>query len=163
MWAICSGRSGKMSDCERFAQVAHDKWVNVSDSLRSLRTNGQMSESLGFLLFRANRSFSLSLTKNERFAQKKFGKKSYFLYVFYSSLEVKKKKSFAHSFWAKWANRPGCSGQMSDCEPFAQVTQKEWAIVSKLVRSLTKNERMSKSLTFCANGSFAHFFGKNSR
>ena len=49
---------------------------------------------------------------------------------------------------------------MSDCEPFAQVTQKEWAIVSKLVRSLTKNERMSKSLTFCANGSFAHFFGK---
>ena len=52
-------------------------------------------------------------------------------------------KSFAHSFWAKWANRSGRSGQMSDHERFAQVAQKEWAIVSKSLRSLTflaKNE-----------------------
>ena len=28
-----------MSDCERFAQIAQDKWVTVSDSLRSLREN----------------------------------------------------------------------------------------------------------------------------
>ena len=45
-WAICSGRSPKMSDHERIAQVAHQKWVNeriahllifsqkTSDSLR---------------------------------------------------------------------------------------------------------------------------------
>ena len=141
MWAICSGRSGKMSDFERIAQVAHDKWVNVSDSLRSLRTNGQMSESLGFLLFRANRSFSLSLTKNERFAQKKFGKKSYFLNVFYSSLEVKKKKKFCSFLLSKVSKSPRllrtnerlwaiCSGHpegMSDCEQIGQVTHQKWA------------------------------------
>ena len=49
MWAIRSGRSGQMSDCERIAQVAHEKWANVSDSLRSLRTNEWMSKSLGIL------------------------------------------------------------------------------------------------------------------
>ena len=45
---IRSNRSGQMSECERFAQVAQDKWANVSDSLRSLRTKERMSESLGF-------------------------------------------------------------------------------------------------------------------
>ena len=30
---------------------------------------------------------------------------------------------------------------MSNCEQFAQITQDKWAIVSKLLRSLTKNER----------------------
>ena len=28
LWAICSDRSRQMSDLERFAQVAHDKWAN---------------------------------------------------------------------------------------------------------------------------------------
>ena len=28
LWANCSGRSWQMSDRERFAQVAHDKWAN---------------------------------------------------------------------------------------------------------------------------------------
>ena len=28
MWAIRSGRSEKISDCERIAQVAHQKWAN---------------------------------------------------------------------------------------------------------------------------------------
>ena len=44
MWAICSGCSGQMSDWEHIAQVAHDKWANLSNSLRSIRTNEQMSE-----------------------------------------------------------------------------------------------------------------------
>ena len=39
---IHSNRSGQMSKCEQFAQVAQDKWVNVSNSLRSLRTNEQL-------------------------------------------------------------------------------------------------------------------------
>ena len=47
------------------------------------------------------------------------------------------------------------SGQKSKCELFAQVAQDTWAIVSKLLRSLTKNERMRKSLTFWVNRSFA--------
>ena len=34
-----------------------------------------------------------------------------------------------------------CSNQMSNCEQFAQITQDKWAIVSKLLRLLTKNER----------------------
>ena len=39
---ICSFRSRQMSDCERFAQVAQDKWVTVSESLRSLMTNERL-------------------------------------------------------------------------------------------------------------------------
>ena len=49
---------------------------------------------------------------------------------------------------------------MSDHEQFAQVAQKEWGIMSKLLRLLTKNEWMSELLTFWANSSFTHFFGK---
>ena len=36
---IRSFRSNQMSDCERFAQIAQDKWATVSESLRSLRGN----------------------------------------------------------------------------------------------------------------------------
>ena len=35
--------------------------------------------------------------------------------------------------------------------------------MSEALRSLTKNERMGKSLVFLANRSFAHFFAKNER
>ena len=61
MWAICSGRSGQMSECEQFAQVAQDKWATVSESLRSLRTNEQLW---------ANRSgHSWLMSECKRFAQ----------------------------------------------------------------------------------------------
>ena len=43
---IRSFRSNQTSDCERFAQIAQDKCVTVSESLRSLRGNEQMSDSL---------------------------------------------------------------------------------------------------------------------
>ena len=43
---ICS--FAQMSDRERFAQVAQRKWAIVSDSLRSLRGNEGISESLIF-------------------------------------------------------------------------------------------------------------------
>ena len=36
---IRSFRPNQMSDCERFAQIALDKWATVSESLRSLKTN----------------------------------------------------------------------------------------------------------------------------
>ena len=36
---ICSFFSNQISDCERFPQIAQDKWVIVSESLRSLRGN----------------------------------------------------------------------------------------------------------------------------
>ena len=44
MWAIRWGRTGQMSDSERITEVFHDKWANVSDSLRLLRTNERMSK-----------------------------------------------------------------------------------------------------------------------
>ena len=65
------------------------------------------------------------------------------------------------------------SNQMSDVseslislksnERFAQVPQRKSAIVSKLLRSLTKNEWMSELLIFWANCSFARFWTKNER
>ena len=158
-----------------FAKIAQDKWANVSDLLRSLRTNerlwgncldrswqmslmtnewmwairsghsGQMSELIGFL--------SKSITfifRSQKISD--WLKKKIFLIIFFVRFlqYFLKSKRFAHSFWAKWANRSGCSGQMSDCKRFAQVAQKEWAIVSKLLRSLTKkwaNERITHFLS----------------
>ena len=65
MWAIRSSSSGQMSDCERIAQVAHDKWANVSVSLWSLRTNERIA-----WFFLSKSLISLSLTINEQFPQK---------------------------------------------------------------------------------------------
>ena len=39
LWVNHSGHSYQKSDCERIAQVAHDKWATVSDLLRSLMIN----------------------------------------------------------------------------------------------------------------------------
>ena len=57
IWANISGRSPKMSDQERFAQVSQRKWAIVSESLRSLTKNERMSESLIFLSESLIRSF----------------------------------------------------------------------------------------------------------
>ena len=57
MWTNRSGCSPKMSDHERFAQFAHQKWATMSESLRSLTKNEQMSESLVFLSKSLIRSF----------------------------------------------------------------------------------------------------------
>ena len=115
-------------------------WATVSESLRSLWKNERMSESLGF--FRANCSFSLSLTKNERFTQKN-SKKSYFCMFFQFFKFFKKAKvllipSFLLSevsellrslrtYEWKWAIRSGHSEGMSDCEQIAQVAHQKWA------------------------------------
>ena len=39
---IRSFPSNQMSDCERFPQIAQDKWATVSELLRSLKTNERM-------------------------------------------------------------------------------------------------------------------------
>ena len=78
---IRSNRSGQMSKCERFAQVAQDKRAN---------------ERIAWF-FWANRSFSLSLTKNERLA-KKNGKNLIFCKFFTVLLKVFKKKQKLRSF-----------------------------------------------------------------
>ena len=49
LWAICSDCSGQMSDCEQITQVTHDKWATVSDWLRLLMINEQMSKTIVLL------------------------------------------------------------------------------------------------------------------
>ena len=140
---IRSSHSGQISECERFAQVAQDKWATVSESLRSLMTNegvwairsgcsGPMSESLVFL----SKSLMFSFAHKKWTIRSKKFEKIVFWYVFTFFGSFFKN---AHSFWAKWANRSSRSGQMSDRERFAQVAQKEWTIVSESLRSLTKH------------------------
>ena len=64
MGANRSGRSPKLSDHEWFAQVTHQKWATMSESLRSLTKNERIA------FFWANCSFAHSFAKNDRFAQK---------------------------------------------------------------------------------------------
>ena len=62
-----------------------------------------------------------------------------------------------------WANRSGCSRQMSNHERFAQVAQvaqRKWAIMSESLRSLTKNERMNESLIFFSELLICSFLDK---
>ena len=84
--------------------------------------------------------------------------KTVFWYVFCTFYVLRVIRSSPLFYWAMWANCLGCPPKMND--------------VSKLLRSLTKNERpwvicpgcspkMSESLFFLANHSFAHFFAKN--
>ena len=155
MFGLWRRRVGILLICSSFicsfAKITQDKWANVSDFLRYLRTNERMSESLVF--FEQIGHF-LVCSQKVSDSLKKIRKNRIFV-RFYS----KKRKRFAHFVWAKkWANRSGRSGIMSNRDRFAQVAQKESAIVNESLRSLTKNEQMSKSLTFWANRSFAHIF-----
>ena len=104
--------SHQMKDYDRFAQIAQDKWETVSDSLRSL----MICEWANRSFFWAKRSFALSLTKNDRFAQLFFvWLKSYFfvLYVFSSFLFLN--ELFAHSLFIN-----------EQCERIAQVVHQKW-------------------------------------
>ena len=76
-----------MSVCERFAQIAQDKWATVSESLRLLRGNERL------WAIRSGRSEEMSdvsellslLTKNERMSaslKKVWLKKSKILFYF---------------------------------------------------------------------------------
>ena len=84
-WAICSGRSPKISVHEQFSQVAHQKWASMSESLRLLTKNERMSESLGFFL--ENCSFTPFFTRNERFAQNRWAKSQPWYCVLNSTLQ----------------------------------------------------------------------------
>ena len=84
---INSFRSNQMSDCERFAQIAQDKWATLSELLRSLRGNEQLwAIRSGRAEEMSNVSESLILlTKNERMSDslKKFWlKKSKILFYY---------------------------------------------------------------------------------
>ena len=68
LWASCSGHSLKMSNHEWFAQITHKKCLTLSESLRLLTKNEQMTESLVF--YWGNCSFACFSQKNHQFTQK---------------------------------------------------------------------------------------------
>ena len=123
-----------MSDCERFAQMAQDKWATVSESLRSLRGNERPW---------ANRSGrSRQMSDHEQFtqvAQVKWAirsknvwlKKSIILFfsMFYIHFFKCANRSFPLFWWAMWVNRSDCSpkmGDVSDHKRFARIAQRKW-------------------------------------
>ena len=137
-----------MSDCERFAQSAQDKWATVSKSLRSFRGNEWL------WVNRSGRSRKMSDCErfaqvaqrkwaNEQFAHKILAKKSRILFFnFFSRFYIqflywkKLKKSelliFAH--FLVFGER---------CEWIVHFAQIKWAMWANwsLLRSLIKNER----------------------
>ena len=132
---ICSNRSGQMSDCERIAQVAHDKWANVSVSLWSLRTNERIA-----WFFLSKSLISLSLTINEQFPQK--NSKDCILCTFLTFFKIFLKKQKIRSFLLSavseslrshrtnerlWVIRSGRSEGMRDRERITQVAHQKWA------------------------------------
>ena len=82
---ICSNHSEQISKCERFAQVAQDKWATGSTSLRLLMTNeqiwaihsgrsGQMSKWANSSVFLCKSLIFSFAHKNDQLALKKFEK-----------------------------------------------------------------------------------------
>ena len=134
-----SGRSWQVSDCERFPQVAHDKWANEQIAC----------------FFRVNRSFTHLLTKTSD-SLIFFKLKSYFL-VYFLYFFSRKNKWFTHSlFFNERCERiTQVAYKNKRCEQIAQVAHHKWATMSDLLRSLTKNEWMSESLIFRKNEQFA--------
>ena len=165
MWAIHSGRSGQLSACEQIAQVAHDKWANMSDFHRSLRTNERMSKLLGFFeqvthfLFHSGKmSDSIKKIKNIVFFV-------HFLQLFWNFLKKKKIRSFLLSKvrellrslrtneWP-WAICSGHSEGMSNHERIAQVAHQKF---SKWVNH-SLFEQIAHSLTFWQKRGFTPKF-----
>ena len=68
-WASCSHRSLQKSNCERYAQVAHDKRASVSDSLTSLFTKERQEQ---FPFFEER--IALLLTKTSELLEKLMSK-----------------------------------------------------------------------------------------
>ena len=139
LWAIRSDRSRQMSDCERIAQVAHDKWATVSDSLMSLTKNEQMSDLLNNIW------------------QKK--SKIFFFPMFYIRFYIFKSERFPHSLflWGMWAHCSGCSPKMSEWANRSGRSPKmsEWAYLyffsKSLIRSFFRKKRAIRSENRWAN------------
>ena len=135
---IRSSRSGQISECERFAQVAQDKWATVSESLRSLMTNE------GMWAIRSGCSGQMS--------ESYFGTFLHFLEVFNKMLITSERSErIAQVAQDKWAT-------VSDLLRSLRRNELSWANRSD------RSPNISELLTFWANRSFAHFFlPKNKR
>ena len=150
-----------------FAQIAQDRWANVTNSLRSLRTNEQLW---------GNRSgHSWKMSKCEQFAQvaqekwaneqitRFFEQSLNFLFCSQKISDLLKKNwktcifcmflQFFGSFLKKQTIRSFLLSEVSKLlrslrtneQPWVICSgaQKEWLISRESLRSLTKNERMS--------------------
>ena len=137
-----SGRSEEMSDRQQITQVSQDKWATKKDLLRSLRGNERMSNSLKKCWLKKSKILFFSMFHIHFFFLKKWANRSFPLFWWACEWIAQ----VAHKKWAMWANRSGCSPKLSNHEWFAHITQRKWAIVSKSLRSFTKNERMSELL-----------------
>ena len=130
-----SFRSNQSSYCERFAQIAQDKWATVSKLLRSLKTN--------------ERPWAIRSGCSEEMAKKS---KILFFSMFYIRFFYLKNERIAHSLF--FGER---------CEWIAQVAHQKWAMwANRSGRSPKMSEWVNRSF-FWANCSFAHFWAKNER
>ena len=141
-------RSNKMSDCERFAQIARDKWATVRKSLRSLKTNErpwairsgfseEMSDLLKKCWLKKSKILFYYVLLNFFFlwANSSFSLISSFLWAMWMSRsfcsnqmsDVSESLISLRGNEQLWANHSGHSRQMSDHEWFAQVAQRKGA------------------------------------
>ena len=133
---IRSFRSNQMSNHERIAQVAQDKWATVSNSLRSLRGNEQMSDSLKKIWLTKSNILFFSMLYIQLFYLKM---SELLISSFWWPMGVNrsgrspKMSNVSKLLWlltkneGPWAILLGRSEEMSDREQIAQVAHQKWA------------------------------------
>ena len=145
-----------MSDCERFAHIAEDKWATVSESLRLIRGNERMSDLLKKICLQKSKILFFNFFS--MFYIHFFWKNEQIPHFLFFSEQSESIPHVAHQKWAMWANCSGHSPKKSDHERFAQFAQRKWKIVNKSLRSLTKNEWIAHFFE-----RIAHFWAKHKR
>ena len=122
---ICSFHSNQMSDCERFAHIAQDKWATVSESLRLIRGNERMSDLLKKIAYKNLKSCFLTFLVC-------------FIYIFFEKMS----KSLISSFLvSKVSESLMWLTKNERCERIAQVTHQKRATMSDSLSLLRGNEK----------------------
>ena len=123
-----------MSDCEQIAQVAQDKWATMSDSLRLLRGNERMSDSLKKFWLKKSKILILVCFikdlkknwKNEQIAHfLSFGEQCE--WISNQMRDVNESLRSLTKNEQPWAIHSGRSEEMSNHERIAQVAHQKWA------------------------------------
>ena len=133
-----------------FAQIAQDKWVNVSNLFRSLRTNERLwvnCSGRAWQISKFERFAQVTQDKwaNEQIAGFFWANCSFFSFV-YTKLAIRSKK-FEKSyvlydftvFWS-WKKKKKIRSFFLSSEQIAQVAQDKCATVSDSLTSLRRNE-----------------------
>ena len=175
-WAtVCDSLRSFRTNEHLWAQVAHDKRATVSKLLRSLMTKEQpwvilsggswyikeqMSELLIFLRQSHIHSFA---HKNERFAEKIWFKSYFlvrFLYVFCKFFKNTSDSLILSFLMSDVSELLRSLTKNEWCEQIAQVAHQKLATMSKPLRWLTKNERISVLHVFLSESLICSFFRK---